>query len=280
MSISASRLKIVKNQRPIIPNLITVASGKGGVGKTWFASTLAHAMAFKGKRVLLFDGDLGLANIDVQLGLTPQVDLANVISGRVPFSEAITPFEGGARSVSDESLPEAVRAHAGFDVLAGRSGSGTLGSLSRNQLAELVHGLKGVAEDYDYVICDLAAGIDNACKILSTPSGRIYVVLTDEPTSLTDAYAYIKVMAMRYPDIPVEIVVNMAEDKAEGRRTFATLAKACENFLSFEPKLAGIIHRDPDVKLTIRQQAPIITRFPMSRAGKDVRKIAEKAVKL
>lgn len=280
MSISAKKLKVVKNQRPIIPNLITIASGKGGVGKTWFASTLAHAMAFKGKRVLLFDGDLGLANVDVQLGLTPQVDLANVISGRVPFAEAVTPFEGGALSFNDEDIPEASRRSAGFDVLAGRSGSGTLGSLSRAQLAEMVHSLKNVAEDYDYVICDLAAGIDNAAKMLSTPSGKIYVVLTDEPTSLTDAYAFIKVMTMRYPDIPVEIVVNMAEDKAEGRRTFATLAKACENFLSFEPKLAGIVHRDPNVKATIRQQAPIITRFPQSRAGKDVREIAEKAVKL
>lgn len=280
MSISASKLKIVRNQRPIIPNLITVASGKGGVGKTWFSATLAHAMAFKGKRVLLFDGDLGLANIDVQLGLTPQVDLANVISGSVAFSEAVTAFEGGACSMADETIPEAARTRAGFDVLAGRSGSGTLGSLSRNQLAELIHSLKGIAEDYDYVICDLAAGIDNACKILSTPSAKVYVVLTDEPTSLTDAYAYIKVMAMRYPDIPVEIVVNMAEDLAEGRRTFATLAKACENFLSFEPKLAGIIHRDPNVKQSIRHQAPIITRYPMSRAAKDVREIAEKAVKL
>lgn len=280
MSISANKLKVVKNQRPIIPNLITIASGKGGVGKTWFAATLAHAMAFKGKRILLFDGDLGLANIDVQLGLTPQVDLANVVSGRVPFSEAVTPFEGGALSFNDENIPEASRRRAGFDVLAGRSGSGTLGSLTRAQLAEMVHSLKNVAEDYDYIICDLAAGIDNAAKMLSTPSGRIYVVLTDEPTSLTDAYAFIKVMTMRYPDIPVEIVVNMAEDKAEGRRTFATLAKACENFLSFEPKLAGIVHRDPNVKATIRQQAPIITRFPQSRAGKDVREIAEKAVKL
>lgn len=280
MNITSKRLKIVKNQRPIIPNMISVASGKGGVGKTWFSATLAHAMAFKGKRVLLFDGDLGLANIDVQLGLTPKVDLANVISGQIPFSEAVTPFEGGASSIIDDGTPEAVRRTAGFDVLAGRSGSGTLGSLSRNQLGDLAHSLKDIAEHYDYVICDLAAGIDNACKILSTPSGKIYVVLTDEPTSLTDAYAYIKVMAMRYPDIPIEIVVNMAEDTAEGRRTFATLAKACENFLSFEPKLAGIIHRDPDVKQSIRQQAPIINRYPLSRAGKDVRLIAEKAVKL
>ena len=277
MSTSASKLKIVNNQRPVIPNLVTIASGKGGVGKTWFAITLAHALAFQGKRVLLFDGDLGLANVDVQLGLTPDKDLANVIAGRIPFDEAITCFSGGADAIE----PNATGMNkAGFDVVAGRSGSGTLGSLTRGQLAELIHGLKKVATSYDYVICDLAAGIDNAAKMLSTPSGKVYVVLTDEPTSLTDAYAYIKVMAMRFPDIPIEVVVNMATDEAEGKRTFATLAKACDNFLDFQPKLAGIVHRDNEVKQAIRQQSPIIDRFPHARAGKDVRAIAEKTLKL
>jgi flagellar biosynthesis protein FlhG len=279
MTTKATSLKVVKNQRPIIPNMVTIASGKGGVGKTWFAVTLSHALAFKGKRVLLFDGDLGLANVDVQLGLTPDQDLANVIAGRISFAEAMTKFDGGANSIKEGSVSE-IRNKAGFDVLAGRSGSGTLGSLSRAQLAELVHNLKGVANDYDFMICDLAAGIDNAAKILSTPSGKILVVLTDEPTSLTDAYAYIKVMAMRYPDLPIEVVVNMAEDKKEGTRTFATLAKACENFLSFEPKLAGIILRDKDVKRAIRQQAPILTRYPLAQASKDVQALAEKLLKL
>ena len=99
-------------------------------------------------------------------------------------------------------------------------------------------------------------------------------------SEFSTAFIHPGTLKLLYPDIPVEIVVNMAEDLAEGRRTFATLAKACENFLSFEPKLAGIIHRDPNVKQSIRHQAPIITRYPMSRAAKDVREIAEKALKL
>lgn len=277
MSTQASNLKVVNNQRPVIPNLVTIASGKGGVGKTWFAITLAHALAFKGKRVLLFDGDLGLANVDVQLGLTPDQDLGNVIAGRIPFEDAVTAFCGGADGI-EPGADEMDK--AGFDVVAGRSGSGTLGSLTRGQLAELIHGIKKISTSYDYVICDLAAGIDNAAKMLSTPSGKVYVVLTDEPTSLTDAYAYIKVMTMRFPDIPIDVVVNMATDQAEGKRTFATLAKACENFLDFQPKLAGIIHRDNEVKQSIRQQSPIIDRFPRARAGQDVRDIAEKTLKL
>lgn len=279
MSTPAANLKIANNQRPVIPNLLTVASGKGGVGKTWFAISLAHALAFQGKRVLLFDGDLGLANVDVQLGLTPEKDLGNVIAGRATFQEAITPFNGGSDSVANFDPYGEPLKEAGFDVLAGRSGSGTLGSLTRSQLSELIHGLKNMSTHYDYVICDLAAGIDNAAKMLSTPSSKIYVVLTDEPTSLTDAYAYIKIMAMRFPDIPIEVVVNMASDRNEGKRTFATLAKACENFLDFEPRLAGIILRDEDVKRTIRQQSPILRRFPHAQATGDVREISQKLLK-
>ena len=121
-------LTLIDSERSIVPNLITVASGKGGVGKTWFASTLAHTLAFRGKRVLLFDGDLGLANIDVQLGLTPEHDLGSVIAGRIEFEDAVTPFQGGA----DSSNKEAER-KTGFDVIAGRSGSGTLAHfLARN----------------------------------------------------------------------------------------------------------------------------------------------------
>src|ERR1051326_7367774 len=102
------------------PNMIAVASGKGGVGKTWFAATLCHAIARSGSRALLFDGDLGLANIDIQLGLTPEKDLGGVIEDRLPLAGAITHFKDGD-----------------FDIIAGRSGSGNLASLPAQRLAEL-----------------------------------------------------------------------------------------------------------------------------------------------
>lgn len=273
MTSSAARLKLVPGDRPVVPNLITIASGKGGVGKTWFASTLAHALSYEGASVLLFDGDLGLANIDVQIGLTPERDLAEVISGRISLEEAVTPFQKGAFGTAN---PEQTEHKIGFDIIAGRSGSGSLGSLSREQLIQLTSGIGRIAKKYDWLIVDLAAGIDNAAKLLSTPSGKILVILTDEPTSLTDAYAYIKIMAMRDPNMPMEVVVNMADSVSEGKRTFETLARACRNFLNFEPKLAGIIHRDDKVKQSIRRQSAILNRYPQAKAAKDVISVAQK----
>ncbi len=273
MSAQSANVRLVQGSRTIVPNLITVASGKGGVGKTWFSATLAHALSFEGAKVLLFDGDLGLANIDVQLGLTPDRDLGSVIAGRAELEEAVSPFQGGA--IAQPSEGEKSERQVGFDVLAGRSGSGSLGTLSRQELQRLTTGLSKIATNYDWVIIDLAAGIDTAAKTLSTPSGKIFVVLTDEPTSLTDAYAFIKVMVMRDPQMVIEVVVNMAEDKLEGKRTYETLTRVCKNFLNFEPTLAGIIRRDQKVKLSIRQQTSILNRYPQTQAAKDAVQIAQ-----
>src|SRR5277367_5334697 len=119
-------------------NMIAIASGKGGVGKTWFAITLCHALAKRKKRVLLFDGDLGLANVDIQLGLTPELDLGAVIEGTTTLPGAITKYEEGK-----------------FDILAGRSGSGNLASLPTQRLSELRNDLIALARNYDQVVIDL-----------------------------------------------------------------------------------------------------------------------------
>src|SRR4029079_15048853 len=128
-------------RRPVLAkNVIAVASGKGGVGKTFFAITLPPAMALSGKRTLLFDGDLGLANVDVQLGLTPNRDLGGVISGRLTLNQAKTAFPVG-----------------GFDIIAGRSGAGSLAALAPSRLAVLGSDLADLARNYDYVVTDLGA---------------------------------------------------------------------------------------------------------------------------
>ncbi|MEM1139057.1 MAG: MinD/ParA family protein [Pseudomonadota bacterium] len=264
MTVPASDVLPSPRQRQRVGNMITVASGKGGVGKTWFSTTLSHALAFDGQRVLLFDGDLGLANVDVHLGITPEWDLASVLAERVGLEEAVVKFAGGSGS------------RGGYDILAGRSGSGALGTLNRAELQRISRGLVGLAPSYDWLIIDLAAGIDAAATTLSAPSGLIYVILTDEPTSLTDAYAFIKVMAQRDAKVPVEVVVNMASDVAEGKRTYKSIAHACKTFLGFEPPLAGIVRRDEKVKMAIRQQSPILSKYPKSPAGEDIMAVAEK----
>lgn len=238
---------------PARRNILAIGSGKGGVGKTWFSISLAHALARAGRRVLLFDGDLGLANIDVQLGVTPRRDLGAIIAGPLPLAEAATPYRDG-----------------GFDVVAGRSGSGSLAMTPLSRLAALGRELGTLARGYDDVVLDLGAGIERPVRLLASCAGTCLVVTTDEPTAITDAYAFIKVMTREQLAEDIRIVVNMAGSAREGERTYATLRKACREFLKIEPPLAGIVRRDDRVKDSIRHQCSILTRHPNSDAAEDV----------
>lgn len=242
---------------PRAANIIAVASGKGGVGKTWFSITLSHALAKMGKRVLLFDGDLGLANVDVQLGLMPKRDLNDVIRGRLGLDRVIQPYPEGK-----------------FDIIAGRSGQASLSALPSQRLGLLRDQLMDVAGGYDVVIADLGAGVDRTVRMLSATAGSTLLITTDEPTSLTDAYAFIKLGNAAGMSKNINVVVNMASNKIDGEKTYKTLLKACENFLRISPSLAGIIHADKKVKETIRMQTPILIRSPHSTAAEDAERIA------
>jgi flagellar biosynthesis protein FlhG len=240
-------------------NVIAVASGKGGVGKTWFAITLSHAIARAGRRVLLFDGDLGLANVDIQLGLMPKTDLGSVVSGRITLNQALVAFPEG-----------------GFDIIAGRSGSGTLANIPLSRLQMLGDDLALLAGAYDRVVVDLGAGVEKTVRMFAQNAGTVLVVTTDEPTSLTDAYAFIKVTHMERPGTDMRVVVNMANSTREGERIYNTLLKACEGFLKISPPLAGVIRRDIKVRDAIRNQTPILIRSPNSEAAADIEAIVER----
>jgi flagellar biosynthesis protein FlhG len=242
---------------PKARNIIAIASGKGGVGKTWFAITLAHAFARLGRKTLLFDGDLGLANVDIQLGLMPSHDLGGVLSGRLSLAQATMPFEAG-----------------GFEIIAGRSGCGRLGSVPPTRLAALGEELASTAGHYDHVILDLGAGVEHTVRHLARLAGTSIVVTTDEPTSLTDAYAFIKIAQLERAQIGMQVVVNMAASAREGERTFASLFRACASFLKVSPQLAGVVRRDPKVREAIRNQSSLLTRFPNCDAAADVEAIA------
>jgi len=240
-------------------NIIAVASGKGGVGKTWFSITLAHALADKGHRALLFDGDLGLANMDIQLGLTPREDLSGVITGRLTLSQIIEGFEDG-----------------GFDVIAGRSGSGGLANIAASRVQTISDDLTALADNYDVVLLDLGAGVERTVRQLAHNAKTCIVLLTDEPTSLTDAYAFIKIAHTERPEIDIQVVTNIVNSTREGERTYNTLLKACQGFLKFSPPLLGVIRRDPRVPDAIRSQTPLLTRSPNTEAAVDIEKIAGK----
>jgi len=236
------------------PRLIGVASGKGGVGKTVLAIGLAQALARGGRRVLLADGDLGLANVDVQLGLEVRHDLMAVLRGDVPLAEAALPSPGG------------------FGVLAGRSGSGGLAALDPGWIDRMLALLR--AGNHEVVVLDIGAGLDPVPRRLAAGCDTLLVVATDEPTSLTDAYAVLKLHARDAPGGDARVVVNMAPDAAAGARTHGALDRACRGFLGRGAPLAGVVRRDAKVRDAIRHQSPLLTRHPGCPAARDIEALA------
>ena len=262
MSESPVRTASTPSDDPIA-NVIAVASGKGGVGKTWLSISLSQALAKLGQRVLLFDGDLGLANIDVQLGIQPGMDLGTALERHLPLSRAVINYPSG-----------------GFDLIAGRSGSGSLASMPINRLQALAQGLRAVGDSYGRVVVDLGAGIERPVRYLASRAAFCLVVTTDEPTALTDAYALIKMVTLdsqeQHKDVPLGVVVNMASSREIGQRTYETLAKACDRFLKRRVPLLGVIRRDPKVRDAISTQTPLLVRHPSSPAATDIEALARK----
>lgn len=237
--------------------LIAVASGKGGVGKTWFSISLCHALAKQGKKVLLFDGDLGLANVDVQLGMMAKHDINDVIEGNLTMDRVIQHYEDG-----------------GFDVIAGRSGQGSLAALPVPRLNEIVEQLRMALKNYDAVVIDLGAGIDRTVRFMAAAADKTFVVTTDEPTALTDAYAFIKLSHAAGQADNIQVVINQTGSIKEGETTYGTLTKASQNFLKITPPLLGIIRLDKRVRDAIRAQSLFLSRSPTSETAEDLEKIA------
>lgn len=242
-------------------NLVTIGSGKGGVGKTWFTITLAQALARLNKRVLVFDGDLGLANIDIQLGITPDKDLAGVIQGKFTLRECIIPYKAGK-----------------FDVIVGRSGSGTLSMASPRQIHAILAELVKVGSSYDYVLLDLGAGIDPIVRLFSYYGRVVLLLTTEDPTSIADTYAFIKILLAKRSRANIHIVMNLVESLISGTRGFETLSRAVEKFLNNEVPLAGLIQRDRAVIDAIRHQSALLTRSPLSLSARSVVEIATSMV--
>ena len=244
-------------------NIIAVVSGRRGIGKTWFAVTLAHALSLCKQKVLLFDGDCGLNNIKIQLGLNAANDLNAVIDNRRSLNQVIFSYDKGR-----------------FDIAAGNPAGSGLSTVSVGRLQILGDDLNILAQNYDKTILDMGAGMSNAAKVFTGMAGMAVMLCTDEPRSITDCYSLIKLFSGRYPNTALKVVINQAEDINEGLRTYGLLEKACREFLGISLPLLGVIRQDTRVRDSIRNQSSIISRYPQSEASFDVIAIAKRILEV
>lgn len=240
-----------------LPLVISVTSGKGGVGKTNLSVNLAVSLAQQGRRVVLIDADLGLANVDVVLGLTPQKNLFHL-------------FHDGA-TLNDILFPTPY----GFSILPASSGMSEMLALSTGQKLELLEAVDVLEDQLDYLIVDTGAGINDNVLYFNLAAQERLVVLTPEPTSLTDAYALIKVLKLNHGVEHFKVLVNMASDAKSAKEMFSRLYQACDHFLSgVSLDFAGFIPRDPQVRKAVVQQKPFCIMNPDSSACLAVQQVA------
>lgn len=241
-----------------LPLVFSVTSGKGGVGKTNLSVNLAACLAEAGKRVVLLDADLGLANVDVMLGLTPTLNLFHLFHEGATLSDILldTPF--------------------GFRILPASSGTSEMLSLTTGQKLELLEAVDVLDTEADCLIVDTGAGINDNAIYFNIATQERLLVLTPEPTSLTDAYAFIKVMKFKHGVEQFRVVVNMAQSVKSAKEIFARLHMACEHFLSgISLDLTGIVPRDPAVRKAVVRQHPFVIDQPDSQAAGAVRQVAK-----
>lgn len=244
------------------PRIICVSSGKGGVGKTSITVNVAVALAQAGKQVLLVDGDLGLANVDIVLGLSVRHTLRETVEEGAPLSDIL------------------VQIFPGFSVLPASSGVPEMASLSLEEQAFLTNALEQIIDDFDYVLVDCAAGIGESVLWFNRWADHSAVILAPDPTSMTDAYALIKVMSSQYGKRDFHLVVNNVKSQKEGGEVFNSMATVLKNFLKIEPVLLGVLPADPAVSRAIRAQKPFLLNTPETKASKAVKVLANHIVNL
>lgn len=238
------------------PRIITVTSGKGGVGKTSLVVNLGLVLARWGRRVLLFDGDLGLANIEVLLGLTPTYTLYEFLYGNKSIEEILCtgPY--------------------GLQVISGGSGMQELANLDSIQRQRLLDLLPYLRTRTDFVLVDTGAGISRNVLGFVAAAEEVIVVITPEPTSLTDAYGLIKVLARFKVHAEARLVVNRAHSEKEARQTAQRLQTVCSKFLGFNLGYLGEILEDAVVGQAVKEQRPLVLSQPYSVAAKSIGRIA------
>jgi flagellar biosynthesis protein FlhG len=255
----AAGLRSTGQQRPV--RTIAITGGKGGVGKTSVSVNLGVALSKMGERVCLLDADMSMANVDVLLGLRAPYNLSHVLDGTHGLKEVMIEGPGGLK------------------IIPGSSGVRRMANLSSVENAGLIQAFSELADDIDVLLIDTAAGISDSVLSFCRAAMEVIVVVCDEPASITDAYALIKVLNREYGVSKVRIVANMAQSPSHATALFDKMASVCERFLDVQVSYAGPVPFDPSLRAAIQQQTSVVLSKPFSPSGKALSLLAREVLR-
>jgi flagellar biosynthesis protein FlhG len=238
--------------------VIAVTGGKGGVGKSNVSVNLAIALAEMGRRVVVLDADLGLANIDILLGISSSKTIENVLQGECDLRDVMVRGPGGIR------------------IVPASSGTQKLSQLNAMEHAGLIQAFSDIGDDIDVLIVDTAAGISDTVMSFVRAAQEVLMVVTDEPTSITDAYAQIKLLNRDYGVFRFRIIANMVKTPQEGNALFGKLTKVTDRFLDVAMQYVGAIPQDDAVKRAVQRQKAVVEAYPRAKAATAFRALAKK----
>ena len=253
----ADGLRRMIRPRPV--KVIAVTGGKGGIGKTSVSVNLAITLARQNRKVMLMDADFGLANVDVLLGLNSRRNMSHVISGECSLDEII------------------VDGPSGLKIIPSASGNNSMLNLTAVEHGGLIRAFSELTHDVDVLLVDTAAGISESVVTYTRAANEVIVVVCDEPASLTDAYALIKVLNRYHGKYRFHVLANMTSDIHEGRNLFKKLSKVAQRFLDVNLSYMGAIPRDDYLRKAVQRQQAVVDAFPRSSSAIAFGKLANKA---
>lgn len=239
--------------------VITISSGKGGVGKSNIVINLAILLSQKGKKVLIFDADIGMGNDDILLGIYPKYNICDVISGKMNINEVIV--DG----------PE------GIKLISGGSALNKVEEFSKQERECFLNQLVGL-ENFDYILMDTGAGVSKTVLGFIAASDELFLVTTPEPTSLTDAYSLIKAMKHFKLKNEAKLIINRSFTEKEANETYIKFKNVGEKFLNFKLEYLGFIFEDRKLLEAVRKQKPVVINYPNSDTARCLRKIADSII--
>jgi len=252
----ASGIRKMRQIKPKPVRVIAVTSGKGGVGKTNLSVNLGVALSQMGRRVALLDADMGLANVDILLGLSPKYNLSHVLQGEKTLEDIM------------------LTGPAGLKVIPASSGVQQMSELNNIEQAGVIRAFSEIDQNLDVLIVDTAAGISSSVVNFARACQEIIVVVCDEPTSLTDAYAYIKLLNRDYGLNKFHVVANMVQSVQQGQQLFNKLCKVSEKYLDVTLSYTGAVPFDEYLRKSVQKQTPVLEAFPRSKAALAIRNLA------